>query len=156
MAHNKLFYMTRQHEDRIIRFGIIIFWFFYWLLNVVDKFIGEKTFLWVGKDRFAQFVDYFSSIGLENIIFAQTTLVVSTVLELLAFVFAGFALKFFLEGDRRQARGAIFWSILTGLITFSFFAIGDQIFGDRVELLEHTTYWIALVISWFVYTKTEE
>ena len=38
-----------------------------------------------------------------------------------------------------------------GLVIFSFFAIGDQIFGDRVELQEHTTFWMALIISWGAY-----
>ena len=53
-------------ESYIVRFGVVIFWTLFWLLNVIDKFIGGSTFLWAGKDRLAQFVKYFSSIGIEN------------------------------------------------------------------------------------------
>ena len=35
---------------------------------------------------------------------------------------------------------------LEELLIYRFFGIGNQIFGDRVELFEHTTYWIALSI----------
>ena len=38
-----------------------------------------------------------------------------------------------------------------GCVIFSFFAIGDQVFGDRGELLEHTIYWMALIVSWGAY-----
>lgn len=34
------------------------------------------------------------------------------------------------------------------------FALGDQVFGERSELLEHTIFWAALFISWRVYTHS--
>jgi hypothetical protein len=41
-------------ERIVLRLGVLIFWTLFWLLNVIDKFIGGSTFLFVGKDRFAQ------------------------------------------------------------------------------------------------------
>ena len=148
--------MTLNKENLIIKFGIIIFWWLFWLLNVVDKFIQTSGKFWVGKDRGAQFVDYFTSSGIEDPAVATYTLGFVTILEIIALIFGTIALLYFFKSDRARTRGGFFWVILTSLIIFSFFAVGDQIFGDRVELLEHSTYWIALIISWFVYTHADE
>jgi len=149
----KAFRLYERRENQIISLGIIVFWTFFWLLNVIDKFIVRDTLLWVGKDRLAQFVKYFSSIGIENPMVAFGVLSVTTILEFTAFVFGAFALYYFFKGDKIQTRGALFFSILTTIIVFSFFTIGDQIFGDRAELLEHSIYWVIAVLSWFIYTR---
>jgi len=151
----EIFKFSEKKENKIIRLGIIGFWWFFWLFNVVDKLIGGKTFLWVGKDRFTQIVNYFDSVGIENIAVASVFLVFISVVEFIALVFATHALWHILLGHEQKAHSALFISILISLFIFSFFAIGDQIFGDRVELLEHTIYWIALVVSWFIYTLAE-
>ena len=138
-------------EIKVIQIGILAYWFLFWLLNVVDKFIGKSTFLWVGKDRFSQLVNYFASIGIENETIPYITLVFSTILEIIALLLLTFALFKYLSGHYQKARDIFFWGTFVGLAIFSFFSIGDQVFGDRVELLEHTTYWIALIISWGAY-----
>jgi hypothetical protein len=143
--------MNIKTEGRIIRFGIILFWTLFWLLNVFDKFITKPTILWVGKDRLAQFIDYFASIGINNPIVASTILQLVILAEVIAFICLFIALIQFILKNHDKAQTFFFWGTLTGLIIFSFFSIGDQFFGDRHELLEHTTYWLALIISWGAY-----
>ncbi|GAB4452241.1 MAG: hypothetical protein OHK0036_13610 [Bacteroidia bacterium] len=43
-----------QVSDGVLRFFILLYWSFFWFLNVIDKIIGGSHFLFVGKDRFAQ------------------------------------------------------------------------------------------------------
>ena len=138
-------------ESKVIRFGVVSFWALFWLFNVIDKFIGGSTFLWVGKDRYAQFVKYFSSIGIENPIVASSFLIFVTITQIIAFILIATALLYLIGKNERKAHSFFFWGTFVGLFIFSFFAIGDQIFGDRPELLEHTTYWVALIISWGAY-----
>lgn len=142
--------LTTQLEDRIINGGLIIFWSLFWLLNVIDKFATEATLFWVGKDRMGQLTEMFASIGVDANV-AMLALTVVTFLEVIAATFALSGLYYYFKKDKKNERSMFFWSIFTGLIIFSFFAIGDQIFGDRVELLEHTTYWVALIVSWGAY-----
>ncbi len=140
-------------ESTAIRLGIILFWTLFWLLGVIDKVIPNRTavLFWAGKDRLAQFSNYFSSIGIEVTFVPITFLVIVSILQFVAFLFCLGALVYFVSGKREQADRLLFWGILVSLAIFSFFAVGDQIFGDRVELLEHSIFWIALVISWFIY-----
>jgi len=39
-------------------------------------------------------------------------------------------------------------SPITGLLLFTFLTLGDQTFGDRFQLLEHTIFWVAVLVSW--------
>ena len=150
-----IFSLSRDQENKIICFGIIVFWWLFWLFNVIDKFIGGQTYLWAGKDRYAQLVSYFSLIGIDNTVVIFASLFMTTMLEIFALLFATFALAYCLAGNKNIAHGALFLTILTSLAIFSIFAIGDQVFGDRFELMEHTIYWIAFVLSWFLYTRHE-
>lgn len=138
-------------EGQIIRFGIVIFWSVFWLLNVIDKFIGGYTFLWVGKDRFAQIGKFFASVGIDAPAFPLSALVFITILEITAFVLVTAALVNLIRKNEPRARTLYFYGTLIGLITFSVFSIGDQIFGDRFELLEHTIFWISIIVSWGAY-----
>lgn len=147
--------LETKQENRLIHLAIISFWWLFWLLNVVDKVIPGKTFLWVGKDRMAQFTNYFSSVGIENTLIVALFLIFSTIIEALALYFLTVSLIGFISKNREKTHRFLFLGILTSLFLFTFFSVGDQIFGDRVELLEHSTFWIALIISWYVYTKLE-
>jgi hypothetical protein len=138
-------------QDRAIQFGLIIFWAIFWFLNIVDKFIQKPTFLWLGKDRLTQFGNYFKSIGIAHPMVPLVFLVFTAALQVLAFLLLFGALILLIKSDEEGARMFFFWGTFVGIFIFSFFAIGDQIFGDRFELLEHTTYWIALIISWGAY-----
>lgn len=145
------FLTTTNLEGKVIRFGVISFWALFWLFNVIDKFIGSSTFLWVGKDRYTQFVKYFSSIGIEKPIVISSFLIFVAILEIIALVLITTAFWHFVRRNEQRSHRFFFWGTFVGLFIFSFFAIGDQIFGDRAELLEHTTYWMALIISWGAY-----
>ncbi len=143
---------SKNHkENMVIKFGIVLFWTAFWLFNVIDKFIGGYTYFWVGRDRFAQIFKFFSSLGVESFGLAFGALIATTILEILAFVFVAAALIKLIERKEERATTLFFYGSLAGLVIFSFFAIGDQVFGDRFELLEHTIFWIAIVISWGAY-----
>lgn len=148
-------------EGKVMRFSIIVFWLLYWLFNIIDKFIGGSAFLWVGKDRHAQFIKYFSSIGIENPAVPWGFLVFTTIIQIIIFVLIVVALVYFFSKNDQKAHRFFFLGTLGGFFMFTFFGIGDQIFGDRAELWEHTSYWVAIMISWIAYiyfsgVKTKE
>ena len=115
---------------------------------MVDKAIGGSTFLWVGRDRFAQFQKYFASAGLESPWIADLALYVAAALEVFALVFFAGALLSFAARRMNEARSWCFIGIVVTLVTFTFFSIGDHLFGDRFELLEHTLFWFVTLASW--------
>ena len=139
--------------SQIVRYSILFYWSIFWLFNIVDKIIGGSTFLWVGRDRFAQFQKFFASAGLESPIIANFSLIVAAALEIFAFVFFTGALIYFLLKKLDTSRAWFFVGILLTLITFTIFSIGDHIFGDRFELLEHTLFWFLTLFSWVAYIK---
>lgn len=143
--------ISSKVEGKIIRIGIVVFWDLFWFFNIIDKFISSPTFLWVGKDLLTQFTNYFSSIGIENPNVAFGFLAFVTIAEIAAFILVTIALWYLVYDNEQKARLFFFFGTFVGLAIFSFFSIGDQIFGERHELLEHTTYWIALIISWGAY-----
>jgi len=144
---------SKKRENKIIRGGIIIFWLSFWLFNAIDKVVLETRFLWAGENWAKFFLELFKSIGIENRVIPYFALSMIGILEFTAAIFMALALFYFFKGDKRKTKHMFFIGILISLIIFSFFAIGDQIFGERQELLEHSIYWIGLIISWFVFTK---
>ena len=50
--------------SQLIRYSILVYWSLFWLLNIIDKMIGGSLFLWVGRDRFAQFQKFFRLSGI--------------------------------------------------------------------------------------------
>jgi hypothetical protein len=144
--------ITIGFKGRIIQLGIVSFWVLFWLLNVADKLIGEPGFLFVGTDRFALFFKFFGSLGIESIPLPLVALAITTVIEISALILSGATLLYLLRQNDEKARNFFFWGTFAGLILFTFFIIGDQIFGDRVEVLEHSLFWVILIISWAAYT----
>ena len=122
-------------------------------MNSADKIINQPLFLWVGKDRITQFVEYFNSIGIGNANVAITFLILVSIAEFFAFVLLAGSLWHFIQKNMDKARLLFFWGTLLGLAIFTFFAVGDQVFGDRKELLEHAIFWVALIMSWRVFTR---
>lgn len=151
--------MDRDSEawtrDWLIRGLILFFWTCFWSFNVVDKAIGGSAFLWVGRDRFAQFQKYFASAGLESPLIADVALYVAAALEVFALVFFAGALWNFAARRVDEARSWCFIGIVVTLVTFTFFSLGDHLFGDRFELLEHTLFWFITLASWGVYVRLE-
>lgn len=140
-----------KKENIIIRGGIILYWFTFWLLTTIDKVIPNTTFLWAGQDRLAQYTDFFLSLGVPGNFLPYTVFIIITSIEAIIFLLYGIALFNFFRGNFKKAHIYFFYGTVFGLIIFSISSIGDQMFGDRAELLEHTTYWISLIISWGAY-----
>lgn len=140
----------------LIRYFILIFWSLFWLLNVVDKLIGGAHFLFVGKDRFATIERYFDSIGLGSPIIANAALIITTALEIFAFVFFFGALLHLIKKNIDATRSWFFIGIALTFTTFTYFSIGDQVFGDHGELLEHGIYWLITILSWFIFINLDK
>ena len=97
-------------------------------------------------------VKFFSSIGVDNPIFPVGSLAFATVLEIAAFVFLAGSLFYLYKKKNNEAQRMFFWGSVFGIFTFTFFSIGDQIFGDRFELLEHTLFLITILVSYGIFT----
>jgi hypothetical protein len=142
-------------RSQLIRYSILIYWSLFWLLNMIDKIIGGSHFLWVGRDRFAQFQKFFASAGIESPVIADFALVIAAALEAFAFVFFTGALLKLLKNNTETCRSWFFIGISLTLATFTIFSIGDHVFGDRFELLEHTLFWFLALFSWVVFNRLE-
>ena len=138
-------------EKNILRFSILFYWTFFWGLSVLDKIIPDVHHLWVGKDFFALFIKFFGSLGLKDPIFATLALAFISSLEGLNFVFYLLASINFLKGKESLSQKWFFRAIFTSITLFSLFSVGDQVFGDRFQLLEHGLFWLILIASWVLF-----
>ena len=138
-------------EKNIIRFSILLYWTFFCVLMVLDRIIPDVHHLWVGKDFFALFIKFFGPLGLKDPIFATLALAFISSLEGLNFVFYLLASINFLKGKESLSQKWFFRAIFTSITLFSLFSIGDQVFGDRFQLLEHGLFWLILIASWVLF-----
>lgn len=143
----------RLSTSVLIRYAILAYWTLFWLFNLIDKVVGGAHFLWVGRDRFAQFQKYFDSVGLDSPHVANAALAFAGALEAFAFVCFATALGAEWKGHHGSARRWSFFGTLLTLGTFTFFSIGDHWFGDRFELLEHTLFWFISLASWLIFIR---
>ncbi len=153
---NLPFIDNKISTNKLIKYSILFYWSIFWLFNIVDKAIGGSQFLWVGRDRFAQFQKFFASAGLESPIIANSALTVAAALEVFSFVFFTGALIYFLLKKIETSKAWFFIGIILTLITFTIFSIGDHVFGDRFELLEHTLFWFLTIFSWVAFNRLED
>lgn len=140
----------------LIRYLILIYWSLFWLLNFIDKIIGGAHFLFVGKDRYAQVERFFDSLGLGNPIIADAALIITAGLEIFSFVFFTGALYHLQKKNNDSTRSWFFIGIVLTLIIFIYFSIGDQIFGDHSELLEHALFWLMALLSWILFIRIDK
>ena len=147
---------SSKSSSHWLKLGILVYWTLFWLFNVVDKVIGGAHFLWVGRDRFAQFQKYFASAGLDAPWVADAGLVVAAALEIFALLFCAGSVMHFLKRREDLARNWFLVGVLLTMITFTFFSIGDHLFGDRFELLEHTLFWFISLLSWAAFTRLKD
>ena len=138
-------------ERTIIRFSILIFWTLFWGLSVLDKIIPDVQIYWVGKDFFALFIKFFSSLGLKDPIFATIALAIIAAFEVLNFVLYLFSIVNYSRGKEAISEKWFYRAIFTSMVLFSLFSIADQVFGDRFQLLEHGLFWLLLIASWIVF-----
>jgi len=140
----------------LVRYLILIYWILFWLLNILDKVIGGAHFLFVGKDRFAQVERFFDSLGLGNPVIANLALIITVGLETFALVFFCGAMYHFAKKNIDSARSWFFIGTALTLITFTYFSIGDQAFGDHFELLEHGLFWFIGLLSWIIFIRLDK
>jgi hypothetical protein len=138
-------------EKTIIRFSVLLFWTFFLGLSVLDKIIPDVHHLWVGKDFFALFIKFFGSLGLKEPIFATVALALISGLEVINFVFYLISFMNFAKGNAEQSEKWFFRAIFSSITLFGLFSIGDQVFGDRFQLLEHGLFWLILIASWALF-----
>ena len=138
-------------EKTIIRFSILIYWTFFWGLSVIDKIIPDVHHLWVGKDFFALFIKFFGSLGLKDPLFATIALALISGFEVINFVFYLLSFINFAKGKEAHTEKWFFRAILSSITLFGLFSIGDQVFGDRFQLLEHGLFWLILIASWALF-----
>jgi hypothetical protein len=146
-------------EKKTIQYFILIHWTFFAATTIIDKIVPDVYPLWVGADFYTLFIKFFASLGLTDPIFATIALAGISFIEIVAFVCYLFSLFNLYKGNDKISEQWFYRGVSFSVLLFSFFSIGDQIFGDRFTLLEHGIFWIILVVSWVVYkynTLTEE
>jgi len=146
-------------EKKLIQYFILIYWTFFGALTVIDKIIPDVYPYWVGADFYTLFIKFFASLGITDPIFATIALVGISFIEIVAFVCYLFSLFTLYKGKDKISEQWFYRGVSFSVILFSLFSIGDQVFGDRFNLLEHGIFWIILLVSWVVYkynSLTEE
>lgn len=133
---------------------LFTFWFLFWTLNGLDKFFngvpkqdatwGKYTQGWFGVNRDEKFIHYFDRLHLPDSL-ALGVLYTFAVLEIilgLAFI----ALLF-----TRTPKVIHRTCFKMSLMLFICFMTGDILFGDRMELWEHGTFMILVIITFQLY-----
>lgn len=138
-------------EKKIIQYFILIYWTFFGALTVIDKIVPDVYPFWVGADFYTLFIKFFASMGLTDPIFATIALAGISFIEILAFVCYSFSLYNLYKGTDKISEQWFYRGISFSVLIFSLFSIGDQVFGDRFNLLEHSIFWIILIVSWAVF-----
>lgn len=138
-------------EKKIIQYFILIYWTSFAALTVIDKIIPDVYPLWVGADFYTLFIKLFASLGLTDPIFATIALACVSSIEIIAFVCYLFSLFNLYKGNDKISEQWFYRGISFAVLLFSFFSIGDQVFGDRFTLLEHGVFWIILIVSWAIF-----
>ena len=120
----------------------LTYWFVFWLVNGLDKFMhgvsvslfGTPLFTWFGKDRLEQFGKYFDRLEIPHDGIAPL-LGTCGALELGVATLFGLALL--------GTKGFETWltaAFSACALMFMGFSTWDVVAGDRAELLEHGTY----------------
>ncbi|GAB4456218.1 MAG: hypothetical protein OHK0036_20000 [Bacteroidia bacterium] len=146
-------------EKKILQLLILIYWNLFYTTTVIDKIIPDVYPLWVGTDFYTLFIKFFASLGIKNPLFATIALCGVSLIEISAFVCFWFSLLTFWKDKIKISEQWFNRCILLSVLLFIIFSIGDQIFGDRFNLLEHGIFFIILVASWNVFrylSQTEE
>ncbi|MDZ7897726.1 MAG: hypothetical protein U5N85_06815 [Arcicella sp.] len=138
-------------EKKLIQYLVLIHWTLFSATTVIDKIIPDVYPFWVGADFYTLFIKFFASLGLKDPIFATIALAGISFLEIVAFACFAFSLLNLYKVKDKTAEQWFYRGIGFSILTFSLFSIGDQVFGDRFALLEHTIFWMILIFSWVVY-----
>ncbi|MDD9953047.1 MAG: hypothetical protein OXR66_01800 [Candidatus Woesearchaeota archaeon] len=140
--------LGREGENKVIRGGIIFFWWGFWLCSFVDLLLEFGAWQ-------EQFGSYFSTLGVDAPVFAGMAIIMVACVQFIAFSFASIALLQFFLKDGLSTHRYLFSAMFLSLCLFSLFTFGDVLLGHREELFRHSIYWLLVVLSWFVYTSSE-
>ncbi len=138
-------------EKSLIRYFILLYWIFFEALTVIDKIIPDVYPLWVGADFYTLFVKLFASLGITNPIVATIALAGVSALEIIVLIFYLLSLYNLYKAKNTVSEHWFYRGALLSMLLFSFFSIGDQVFGDRSNLLEHGIFWVLLLVSLVIY-----
>ncbi len=138
-------------EKRLIKYFILFYWTFFAAATVIDKIIPDVYPFWVGADFYTLFIKFFASLGIKEPIFATIALAIVSLVEIIVFVCYLFSLVNLYKRKDNRSEQWFYRGISFSVLLFSFFTIGDQVFGDRFTLLEHSVFWIILIVSWAVF-----
>ena len=144
---------TGRDENRLIRLAIVIFWALVWLLSFADTVGGMAAGVWLNGNRLEHFMERYAQLGVADPVVSSATLIVIGAAELVAFSLFGLAFLSYFRGERDYERYYFYLGIIVSLAILTLFTVGNQLFGNQAKLLEHSLYWIAAVISWFLYTR---
>ncbi len=142
---------NKKDENRTIVGSIILFWWAFWLLNVVHKIISTPTVFWVGQDRLSLIVSYLGSLGLSNPLIAMAILALLTIAELTALLYFTLALFNYWNGKSKIVHQDVFVAMLASLFVFGFLVVGDQLIGDRI--VQNAMYMVLGLMSWKLYAS---
>ncbi|PSP76894.1 hypothetical protein BRC81_11100 [Halobacteriales archaeon QS_1_68_20] len=146
-----------EFQERFIRYALVVYWGMFWLMNAVDHLlVTDAAPLFKGKYRYDSLYQYFDSIGVDSGYVALAAMNVSTVLEVVAFATLACSLWYTYRGDSRRATDFFVVGMFAGILVMTYFAVGDVVFGDRAELLEHTQYWMFQVVTLVLYLYVPE
>jgi len=145
---------------------VYAFWSMYWGLNGLDKFFdgvgapagkacafanGRATPCgWFGTSRHEQITAYFDKLGMgewTGPVFLYPIAVFEVVLGILFLMM----LVQSLWGRSDVSHSVHRFAFMGSIIVFFLFAVGDILFGDRVELWEHATFMVLIVVTFGVY-----
>lgn len=138
-------------EKVAIKYLILVYWTFFFLTGVIDKIVPDVYPFWVGADFYTLFIKLFASLEIKNPIYATITLAGVSLMEVMTFVCYLFALCSRLFKNESTSDQWFNRGVSLSILLFSFFTMGDQVFGDRFTLLEHSIFWIILVVSWVLF-----
>jgi hypothetical protein len=115
-----------------------------------------------GVNRDQQMIHFFQKLDLPPVV-ALTVLYGIAIAEiLLGLLFLGLFGYSFWSKARRQSMGLLADRTLhrlafkASLLIFIFFTIGDTLFGDRMELWEHSTFIVLALVSYFVWSQADQ
>lgn len=83
--------------------------------------------------------------------FATLALSFVALIETIVFVLLLMSLISLSKGKDKVSEKYFYRAIVLAIMLFTFFTIGDQAFGDRANLLEHSIFAISLLVSWVVF-----
>ena len=156
-------------DDHVrVEYILYAFWASFWLLNGFDKFFGGEEIQlteatrtifdtgdvrevgWYGTTRDAKFIWYFEKLHLPAAA-AQATLYSFAVLQIIVGTLFAAMLVF-----PRSPAALHRVCFKASMIVFLVFCAGDILFGDRIELWEHGTFMILILVTYMLFLSRYE